>query len=315
MANGTFQGQVNINPTPGVAGDFASANPRIFLTAGPGGLKSDTNGVYIGRFAWIDPMTQLVNNSGLGVPDGFVANTLQGQITTWLDGASMLIPSGKPITLFSKGDFWALTSTVAQYGQKVYANLGTGEISCGTSGTPSTGATSTAGSVAASTFSVTASIAQTYDNLGQQNLTVMTVTAVGSGTVVPGATISGTGVVSGTKVLKQLTGTTGGVGTYEVDLSQNVTSTTVAGTYGTLTIGGTLTGTFAVGDVISGSGVVAGTTITALGTGTGGAGTYIVNDNTVVASTAITAYATVETPFYVRSFANAGEVVKISSWS
>jgi len=55
----------------------------------------------------------------------------------------------------------------------------------------------------------------------------------------------------------------------------------------TLTVGGTVTGTFAVGQVISGSGVTAGTYITALGTGTGGAGTYTVSASQTVASTAI----------------------------
>lgn len=55
----------------------------------------------------------------------------------------------------------------------------------------------------------------------------------------------------------------------------------------TLTVGGTVTGTFAVGQVISGVGVTTGTRITALGTGTGGAGTYTVSASQTVSSTAI----------------------------
>jgi hypothetical protein len=55
----------------------------------------------------------------------------------------------------------------------------------------------------------------------------------------------------------------------------------------TLTVGGTVTGTFAVGQVICGSGVTTGTRITALGTGTGGAGTYTVSASQTVSSTAI----------------------------
>jgi len=65
--------------------------------------------------------------------------------------------------------------------------------------------------------SVTASIATT----------VLTVTVVGSGTIYPGASLKGTGVKPGTIILSQLTGTTGGVGTYAVNLSQTVASTTV----------------------------------------------------------------------------------------
>jgi hypothetical protein len=55
----------------------------------------------------------------------------------------------------------------------------------------------------------------------------------------------------------------------------------------TLTVGGTVTGTFAVGQVISGVGVTTGTRITALGTGTGGAGTYTVSASQTVSSTTI----------------------------
>lgn len=69
----------------------------------------------------------------------------------------------------------------------------------------------------AATASVTGSIAST----------TLTVTAVGSGTLYPGANIMGTGVKYGTMIMSQLTGTTGGVGTYQVSQSQTVSSTTI----------------------------------------------------------------------------------------
>ena len=58
----------------------------------------------------------------------------------------------------------------------------------------------------------------------------------------------------------------------------------------TMTISGTLTGTFAVGMTITGFGVPANTVITAFGTATGGVGTYIVSNigNVTVTSTSIT---------------------------
>jgi hypothetical protein len=144
----------------------------------------------------------------------------------------------------------------------------------------------------------------------------MTVTAVGSGTVVPGASISGTGIptASAPKVVAQLTGAAGGIGTYSLDIAEiTFASGTISGTYGTLTIG-TATGVFAVGDVLTGANVVAGTTITANITGAGGTGgTMVVNNNTVVASTTITASLAVETKFFARSTGLPGEVVKISS--
>ena len=57
--------------------------------------------------------------------------------------------------------------------------------------------------------------------------TTMTVTVLGSGTVYPGATIMGTSVLTGTTILSQLTGTAGGVGTYQVSRSGTVASTTI----------------------------------------------------------------------------------------
>jgi len=48
-----------------------------------------------------------------------------------------------------------------------------------------------------------------------------------TGVVHPGASLSGTGVVPGTVILSQISGTTGGIGTYQVNISQTVTSTTI----------------------------------------------------------------------------------------
>jgi hypothetical protein len=70
-------------------------------------------------------------------------------------------------------------------------------------------------------------------------------------------------------------GTGGGTGT----------ASTISGT--TLTIGGTVSGFIAVGQRIWGAGVEPNTFITALGTGTGGAGTYIINNSQTVSSTTI----------------------------
>ena len=65
--------------------------------------------------------------------------------------------------------------------------------------------------------SVTASIAST----------TMTVTAVGSGTLYPGAAIMGTGIIPGTRIQSQTSGTTGGIGVYVVSFSQTFASGTI----------------------------------------------------------------------------------------
>jgi hypothetical protein len=205
----------------------------------------------------------------------------------------------------SGGSFWVKNDglTEALVGQKAYANFADGKVSFAVTAAP-LGATSSAGSIAANTAAVTGSIAGD----------ILTVTAVGSGVLVPGGILSGTGVAAGTQILSQLTGAAGGIGTYVVSIpEQAVASTAIAETYGTFTAGGTLVGVFGIGDVLSGSGVTAGTTITALGTGTGGAGTYIVQTTQTASSTAITAGTDVETKYVAMSAGLPGELVKISS--
>lgn len=75
--------------------------------------------------------------------------------------------------------------------------------------------------------SVTASIAANSNNLGVGGGGILTVTVVGSGTLYVGASVMGTGVAAGTVILSQLTGTTGGVGTYQVNVSQTFASGTI----------------------------------------------------------------------------------------
>ena len=311
---GGFQTQVYSQPSPAVAGDRASQNPIFSYDAGPGGLVSGS-ALYVGRFAWVtsplDPngTPSLANSFGAGAPSGFLMRNQQALNTTFLSPAGMQVQPGAQTALQIAGDFWVVNdgTTEALYGQKAYADLATGKVSFAATGSPTTGPSATGSSIAASTFSVTGSIAGD----------VLTVTAVSSGTIVAGATISGSGIASGTKVLSQLTGTAGGAGTYRVSIpEQTVASTTVSGTYGTLTIGTlTTTATFEVGQQLNATGsVVAGTTITQELTGSGGSGaTFVVDNNTVVSSQVISALVTVETKFYARSTGLPGELVKISS--
>ena len=91
-----------------------------------------------------------------------------------------------------------------------------------------------------------------------------------------------------------------GVNAYIVDgtyrytwLISNPSSATFTGSISstTLTVTSVLSGTIAVGDAIFGLGVEQNTVVTALGTGTGGAGTYTVSNSQTVASTAINSVA------------------------
>lgn len=59
--------------------------------------------------------------------------------------------------------------------------------------------------------------------------TTMTVTAVASGSLLPGMVLTGTGVTAGTRIVSQSSGTAGSTGTYVVTPSQTVASTTITG--------------------------------------------------------------------------------------
>ena len=218
MAAG-MQTQVFVQPAPAVAGDFASANPRFTEIAGPGGLVAGPNGVTVGRFAWLsfaslDPNSapQIANSSGSGPVGGFVGRHQQALITNFLGDASMVVPVGFPVVLYSGGDFWVKNegASTAVFGQKAYAAFGSGAASFAATATAPTG--SFTGAIAASTFSVTGSISGN----------VLTVSAVSSGTIVNGATITGSGIPSSpaVKIASQLSGTPGGVGTYSLKIGR-----------------------------------------------------------------------------------------------
>lgn len=147
--------------------------------------------------------------------------------------------------------------------------------------------------------------------------TTLTVTAVASGVIEKGHMVcanapnvwpSAADSVPGFPVIQsQLTGTPGGVGTYQLSGSPNNVAT--ARTFFTRVLqsrftgsisGNTLTASFstsngtnerghlAIGMEITGTGVSAGTKITGFGTGVGRDGTYTVNISQTVASTGMT---------------------------
>lgn len=309
-----FWGQTQVYDQPGqaVEGDFASANPRWIFPAGPGGFVAGASGVLVGRAVWKTPPTdpngtdQILNNFGSGNIVGLVYNDTQALNTIFLSDAGLTIPSGLPVSVLMRGDMWVINrgTTEAVPGQKAYASFANGGLSFAATGTASTGASVT-GSIAAATSSFTGSIAGD----------VMTVTAVSSGSLVNGTVISGTNIATGTQIASQLTGALGGTGTYLLSISQQetISSETISGTYGVLTVTAVASGTLAVGGLLSGTGVTAGTVITALGGGTGGTGTYYVSPTQTMSSSSLTQTSNVETAFTAISAAQPGGYLKISS--
>ena len=124
--------------------------------------------------------------------------------------------------------------------------------------------------------------------------TTLTVASMSSGTLAVGQSVYGVGVTLETVITALGTGS-GGVGTYTVDVSQTVSTrslnsaavgavftATSSGT--TLTVSAVSSGVIYVGQTVQGAGVAAGTIITALGTGTGGTGTYTLSQANTVSS-------------------------------
>lgn len=72
-------------------------------------------------------------------------------------------------------------------------------------------------------------VSRTASFTGSIATTTLTVSAISAGAIYPSMQISGTGVTAGTRIVAQLTGTTGGTGTYTVSTSQTVTSTAMTG--------------------------------------------------------------------------------------
>ena len=370
-----FQTQVNANQAPAVAGDFASANPRSVVLAGPGGLIAGAGGVTVGRFAWVDDDGITVFNHGTATrkPDGFVHREQQALITQYLSESSNVIPEGFPVTLHNGGDFFAKVtgSTAATIGASVYADYFSGDITIG--------AAATGASVTASMGSTnTGSLGATFTATGTG--TSLAVTAL-TGYLAVGDTISGTGVTAGTTIVAQTVGTTGAAGTYTTSSATTSSGDTVTSfgktvkttsTTGLITVGETISGgsgfpvgatvtaqvsgtaggagvytvsaagtayvasatgvttfgnvldvtvvgsgSLAVGDAVSGSGVPSGAVIASQVSGsTGGAGVYTLDQaaTAYAASTTVTVVAGVDTGWKAKSIAAVGELAKISTW-
>ena len=128
---------------------------------------------------------------------------------------------------------------------------------------------------------------------GSTSGTTLTVTSVSSGTIAINQSLYGIGVLPETVITALGTGT-GGTGTYTINRSQTVASGTLnsatVGAVVTATIAGTVmtvsavaSGALHVGQTVQGVGVTLDTIITALGTGSGGVGTYTLSVASTVA--------------------------------
>ncbi len=137
-------------------------------------------------------------------------------------------------------------------------------------------AVTTGSSIASASVSFTASA----------NGLFLQVTSV-SGAIYPGARISGNGVVAGDQIVTQLSGTPGGVGVYSLfQGTGQISSETMTETYGMLTVGAVTSGTVAVGQEVTGVGVLPKTAIEDNLSGSGPGSTWLVNNPQTVGGVA-----------------------------
>ena len=123
---------------------------------------------------------------------------------------------------------------------------------------------------------------------------ILTVTQLTSGGISINQTMTGLNLPSGTTITQMLSGAGGQVnelGTYLLNTTiVNPTPTFTASVSGTtLNVSAISQGTLGIGCVITGTGITSGTTITALGSGSGGTGSYTISNSLTISSEAMTA--------------------------
>jgi hypothetical protein len=296
---GSFQTRVNQQNPLGVAGDFASANPRsTALTPETGAFIAGPNGVTIGKFAWVESDNRTVTNYGQAgtIPRGFVHRDQQGLLTQYLQGAGMLIPPGFPVTLMVAGDFLATNAGTSSttINEAIYAAYADGSVLPGAASLPAvpSSVTATLGSTNTASLGSTSTGTAVVGNAYQITLSAVT------GLVSIGDTISGVGITAGTQIVGFVSGTSGGAGVYTLNEANTAAAATIT-TFGNVVKVTVSTGLVSVGDTISGgTGFPIGATVTGVvsGGGVATAGVYTVSSpgtQYVASATGVTTFGAV----------------------
>lgn len=115
-----FQTDINRDLPRGVAGDFASTNPRQNMLAGEGALVA-AEAITVGQFAFADLETGMVHaGTDTGRRVGFVHRNNQAVVPMG-SISSMVIQTGREIALFTSGDFYVVAPATVAVGDTVYA--------------------------------------------------------------------------------------------------------------------------------------------------------------------------------------------------
>lgn len=122
-----FQQTVNTYPGIGIPGAYAAINPIVSTAKG----YVASAACNIGGFVWADADKEgCVKPTGTGRPLGFAVREITNPLGIDVE-ASNTVPVGYPVSVEVKGDFFAVTTTDATVGQKVFAVLADGTIKTG----------------------------------------------------------------------------------------------------------------------------------------------------------------------------------------
>lgn len=120
-----FQKTVNTYPGIGIPGAYAAINPIVSTAKG----YVASAACNIGGFVWAADADKegCVKPTGTGRPLGFAVREITNPLGIDVE-ASNVVPVGYPVSVEVKGDFFAVTTTTATVGQKVFAVLADGTI-------------------------------------------------------------------------------------------------------------------------------------------------------------------------------------------
>ena len=296
-------------------------------------------------------LTEYLQAAGMLIPPGFpVTLMVAGDFLDLIVGGSSAVNGSSCYARYSDGALFigsapSGTTGTGSIGSTNTAAIGSTSTGTAVSGTPNqitlstvTGVVSigdtvsgtgiTAGTTIVAQISGTTGGAGVYELSANNTASAATITTFGKTLVVSattglisiGDTVSGgAGFPVGATIVSQVSGTTGGAGTYTLSAPATAYVASAAGvtTFGVVLDVTAVTGTLAICDAVTGTGVPAGATLASQVSGAvGGVGVYTLDipATAYAASTALTVVAGILTDFVAKSAANVGQLVQISTW-
>lgn len=130
-----LQKTVSLDLAPGVAGDKATPDQSVYTPLNPLAAVDLPVGGFV--FPVVDSgvidNTRATNVAGSATEVlGFVERVINYVNYDVFSGGTLTVPKGSALTVAVRGDYWAVSNTVATVGQKVLASTADGSISTGT---------------------------------------------------------------------------------------------------------------------------------------------------------------------------------------